>query len=92
MNNLVYSAGAEVRNIFKPAERTLNAGAEVRLRFVRDSGVSVRAGYSALTESLGNGTVTAGIGVTLGHFEFAGNADFPIGGHPVLRASVTALF
>ena len=92
MNNLVYSAGAEVRNIFKPSERTLNAGAEVRLRFVRDSGVSVRAGYSALFDSLGKGTVTAGLGVTLGHFEFAGNADFPIGGHAVLRASVTALF
>ena len=91
MNNLVFSAGAEVRNIFKPSERTLNAGAEVKLRFSRDSGVSVRAGYSALVGSLGTGTVTAGLGVTLGHFEFAGNADFPIGGHPVVRATVTAL-
>ena len=92
MNNLVYSAGAEVRNIFKPLQRTLNAGAEVRLRFVRDSGVSLRAGYSALTESLGNGTITTGLGVTLGHFEFAADADFEIGGYPVLRAAVTALF
>lgn len=92
MNNMVYSAGAEVRNIFKPSERTLNVGAEFRLQFVRDSGVAVRAGYTAPTSSLGKGTVTAGVGFAMGHFEFAADGDFEIGGHPVLKATVTALF
>ena len=91
MNNFVFSAGAEVRNIFKSDERALSAGAEVRFRFTRTSGVSVRAGYGSVLKSLGSGTVTAGIGGDFGHFSVALNADFPTGGHPVLRATVIAL-
>lgn len=91
MNNFLFSAGAEVRNIFKSEERRLSAGAEVRFRFTRTSGVSVRAGYTSLLNKLGSGTVTAGIGGDFGHFSVALNADFTIGGHPVLRATVLAL-
>lgn len=91
MNNFLFSAGAEVRNIFKSEERRLSAGAEVRFRFTRTSGVSVRVGYTSLLNKLGSGTVTAGIGGDFGHFSVALNADFPIGGHPVLRATVLAL-
>ena len=91
MNNFVFSAGAEVRNIFKASERTLSAGAEVRFRFTRTSGVSIRGGYTSILRTLGSGTVTAGAGAEFPHFSVALNADFPIGGNPVLRATVLAL-
>ena len=91
MNNLVFSAGAEVRNIFKPEERRLCSGAEVRFRFTRTSGVSLRAGYTSLLRNLGGGTVTAGAGADLTHLTVSLNAEFPIGGNPVVRATVIAL-
>ena len=91
MNNFIFSAGAEVRNLFKAEGRVFSAGAELRFRFTRTAGVSVRAGYTSLLRSPGKGTVTTGAGADFGHFSAAINADFPIGGNPVVRATVIAL-
>ena len=91
MNNFVFSAGAEVRNLFKSDERTFSAGAEVRFRFTRTSGFSVRGGYTSELRTPGSGTVTTGVGAEFPYFSVAFNADFPIGGNPALRATVMVL-
>lgn len=91
MNNFLFSAGAEVTNIFNAEDRRFSAGAEVRFRFTRTAGVSIRAGYTSLLASFGSGTVTTGAGADFGPVSVGLNADFPIGGNPVLRATVIAL-
>ncbi|MBP5161388.1 MAG: hypothetical protein ILP16_00185 [Spirochaetales bacterium] len=92
MNNIVVSAGAEVKNIFNQDERTFNTGAELKFRMVRDSSFFFRTGYSALWDDFLAGTVTAGLGVNLRRVELSGNIDVPIGGYSVVRMTARVLF
>ena len=92
MNNLVVSAGAEVKNLFNDDERTFNTGAELKFRMVRDSSTVFRTGYSALWNDLFHGTITAGLGVNIRKVGFYGNIDIPIGGYPVGRITARVLF
>ncbi|MBR2281509.1 MAG: hypothetical protein IJ863_02670 [Spirochaetales bacterium] len=92
MNNLVYSAGLELTRLFDRGNVGMNVGGEVKFRLVRDSSVSVRAGYSAEFDTFGSGTVTTGLGVAFRNVELALNLQAPIGSDPSLKAYGTLLF
>jgi hypothetical protein len=92
MNNLVYSAALEFTKLFDRGNTGMNLGGEVKFRLVRDSSVSVRAGYTAAFSSFGSGTVTTGLGLSFRNLEFAVNLLAPIGSHPSLKAYGTLLF
>ena len=91
MNNFVYSAGIEFDYLFTD-NRSMNVGAEVKFRMVRDSSVMARVGYSAKLADMGQGTITAGLGAAFRKIELALNGEFPLGGSPRIGAVATLLF
>ncbi|MBO6048714.1 MAG: hypothetical protein J6U27_02020 [Spirochaetales bacterium] len=91
MNNFIYSFGVDVDSAFTD-DRTINAGAELQFRLVRDSSISARAGYRASFSNFENGTISAGIGVLIRMIEVALNADFPKDEKPRAKVLLTVLF
>lgn len=91
LNNFIYSFGVDVDSAFSD-DRTLNAGAELQFRMVRDSSISARLGYSATLSDFENGTVTAGLGVMIRRVEVSLNADFPKDEKPRVKVMLTVLF
>ena len=91
LNHFIYSVGLEFDYLFTE-NRRMNAGAEIQFRVVRDTSLFVRGGYTAKLNDMGGGMVTAGLGASVRMFEFALNADFPIGGLPRAKTVVTVLF
>ena len=91
-NQFIYSFALEASGLFNATERTLKAASELKLRLVRDSSVSVRGGYKSLFSDLGHGEITAGLGLVIRKFEFALNANIPVGGHVSMDAFMTVLF
>ncbi|MCF0261789.1 MAG: hypothetical protein HUK23_02630 [Sphaerochaetaceae bacterium] len=71
MNNYVFSAGADINNVFSQENRSLNVGAEATFRFVRDFSMSVRSGYSAELNEIKNGVLTIGFGSQLRQIEIS---------------------
>ncbi len=91
MNIFVYSFGAEVNNLFVNSSRSLNLGAELKFRLVRDSSVNARLGYSGVFSDADQRKITAGVGLTLKKFEFSLNGEFFFTGETALRLCATAL-
>lgn len=91
-NQIIYSFALEANGVFNAENRLLKAASELKFRLVRDSSVSVRAGYNAPMNDLSLGEVTAGIGLSIRKLEFALNASIPIGGHVSMAAYMTVLF
>ena len=71
-----------------------NGGAELTYRMVRDSSMSLRAGYKAASSELARGIITAGLGVSIRKLEFALNASIPTSSeeHVNVAAYMTVLF
>ncbi|MGP1508268.1 MAG: hypothetical protein ACTTJW_05260 [Sphaerochaeta sp.] len=92
MNNFVYSFAAEMNYLFDYYRRSVSAGTELKFRFVRDSSISLRLGYSAKLVDIKGGTLTAGIGLTYRKFEAAFNLEKPYGGQSRLKLCGTILF
>lgn len=80
-NSLIYSFALEANASYVPEPRDLEillkGGAELTYRMVRDSSMSFRFGYRAYRRSLGRGTFTAGLGISIRRLEFALNAVIP---------------
>ena len=91
-NQIIYSFALEANGVFNAENRLLKAASELKFRLVRDSSISVRAGYNAPMKDLSLGEVTAGIGLSIRKLEFALNASIPIGGHVSMAAYMTVLF
>ncbi len=92
MNNLVYSAALELTKLFDRDSTGMNLGGELKFRLVRDSSISLRAGYTAEFSTFGSGTVTTGFGVAFRNLEFAVNILSPIGSDALIKAYGTLLF
>ena len=91
LNNFLYSFGAEVDYAFSE-DRIIRTGAELQFRMVRDSSVSLRAGYNAFLRDFENGNLTLGLGVTIRMIELSANVDIPSGGYPRAKVILTVLF
>jgi hypothetical protein len=91
LNNFLYSFGAEVDYAFSE-DRIIRTGAELQFRMVRDSSVSLRAGYNAFLRDFENGNLTLGLGVTIRMIELSANVDIPSGGNPRAKVILTVLF
>ena len=79
-NNLLYSFALETNATFLEEQRKydflVKVGAELTYRLVRDSKVSLRAGYRAPAKTPADGICTAGLGVSIHKLEFALNTEF----------------
>ncbi len=92
MNNFLFSGGIELKKIFSFQELGMNVGGEVRFRMVRDSSISLRAGFYSALNSMEEGTLTAGAGVIFRDLDVALNICWPFGEMVSLKAYATLLF
>ncbi len=91
LHNFVYSFGVDVDYVFTE-NRRLNMGGEVEFRLVRDSGIFLRAGYSALLSDFSSGVITVGLGASLRRVEASLNAEIPKTGVVLVKAAMSFLF
>ncbi len=92
MNNFLFSGGLEFRKIFDVETIEMNVGGEVRFRMVRDSSVSLRAGFFSNVRSPEDGTLTAGVGVMFRDLDVAVNIYWPFEEKVSLKTYITLLF
>lgn len=78
LNTWVFSAGAEVRNVFEDKEATLNTGAEIGLQLSVDYNVNLRFGYRSFLEHLDEGWTSFGLGARLEKFDIGLIYEKPI--------------
>lgn len=91
MNYFVWSAGADICNLFQKEERSLNAGAELTFRFVRDFNVSLRSGYSARFNDFEEGTWTFGVASLVRNIQIDSDITLYSAEPPVVNVAVTVM-